>query len=64
MAEQAFGILRLGDHVDARVSEKADDSLPGEHDVVRDDYAHGISARTAIAPTSRAPPTAPTRSTK
>jgi hypothetical protein len=64
VTEQPVGILRLGDDVDACVSEKANDSLPGEHDIVRDDYAHGIPARNMVASTSRRPPTAPTRSAR
>lgn len=64
VAEQPVGVLRLGYDLDARLVEEADDPLPGEHDVVRDDYAHGISARTAVGSTSRWPPTAPTRSAR
>ena len=44
-AQQPGGILRLADDVDAGLLEQVDDSLPGEQDVVGDDYAHGISAR-------------------
>ena len=64
VTEQPVGVLRLGNDVDARVPEKADDPLPGEHDVVRDDYAHGISARNVVPSTSRTPPMAPTRSAR
>ena len=41
----------LGDDVDAGVLEQAHDPLAGEHDVVGDDYAHGISARRVLSPT-------------
>ena len=51
VAEEPLGVLRLGDDVDARLPEQADDPLPGEHDVVRDDYAHGISARSVVGST-------------
>ena len=42
LAEEPLGVLRLGDDVDAGVGEEADDPLAGEHDVVGDDYSHGI----------------------
>ena len=64
VAEQPLGVLRLADDVDACVAKQADDPLPREHDVVRDDYAHGISARSVVGSTSRLPPTAPTRSAR
>lgn len=48
VTEQPVGVLRLGDDIDARVAKQAHDPLPGEHDVVRDDYAHGISARSLV----------------
>ena len=64
LAEQALGVLGLGNHVDSGVLEQAHDPLAGEHDVVGDDYSHGISARRVVAPTSSEPPSAPTRSAR
>jgi hypothetical protein len=64
VAEQPLGILRLADDIDACLFKEMDDPLPGKHDVVRDDYPHGISARNVVGSTSRLPPTAPTRSAR
>jgi hypothetical protein len=60
VVEQALGVFGLGDHVDARVAQEADDALPGEHDVVGDDYAHGSSARSRVGSTTSVPSRAPT----
>src|SRR5439155_1052971 len=62
--QQGLGILRLGDHIDAGVPEQPDDPLAREHDVVGDDYAHGITARRMVASTSSVPPSAPMRSAR
>ena len=64
VAEQALGVLGLGHDLDSGVPEQADDPLACEHDVVGDDYSHGISARRVVAPTSSEPPSAPTRSAR
>jgi hypothetical protein len=62
LPEQGLGVFGLGDDVDARVPQQPDDPLPGEHDVVRDDYPHGISTPNRVGSTVRMPPSAPTRS--
>ena len=48
LPQQGFGVLGLGDHLDACVAQQVDDPLAGEHDVVGDDYAHGSSARSRV----------------
>ena len=62
LPDQRFRVLDLGNHLDLRLAEQADDSFPGEHGVLRDDYAHGTSARTMRPTRSTRPPSAPTRS--
>src|SRR5262245_57146979 len=62
VAEQALGVLRLRDDVDAGMLEQPDDALAGEEQVVGDDYAHGIRIRSVRRPVSTLPPRAPTRS--
>jgi hypothetical protein len=44
MAEQPLCVLRLGDDVDASVPREGGRFPAGEREVVRDDYARGISA--------------------
>src|SRR5262249_22856297 len=62
VVEQLFSVLGLGGDVDLGGSQKAHNALAGEHDVVGNDYAHGISARSRVGSTTRIPPRAPTRS--
>src|SRR5205809_3395712 len=64
VAEEFVSILGFGDDVDACLFEQADDALTREHKVVGDDYAHGITARRLVSPTSSEPPRAPTRSAR
>jgi hypothetical protein len=52
---QGLGIFGLGDDVDARLPQQPDDALPGEHDVFRDDYPHGISTPNRVGSTVRMP---------
>src|SRR5215469_15899474 len=61
-SQQRIGVADLADHVDASVAEQPGDALTGEHHVLSDDYAHGISARHTARPEDRLPPSAPTRS--
>ena len=53
--QQGLGIFGLGDDVDARLPQQPDDALPGEHDVFRDDYPHGISTPNRVGSTVRMP---------
>ena len=64
VAEELIGVFGLGDHLDAGISQQAHNALPREHDVVGDDYPHGISARRVVAPMSMEPPSAPILSAK
>ena len=64
MAEQPVGVLGLADDLDAGIAEQADDAFARQHDVVGYDYAHGISARTLVGPTSSEPSSAPMRSAR
>src|SRR5437763_5992569 len=56
------GVLRLADDLDAGVGQQADDALARQHQVVGDDYAHGINARRPVGWISSSPPSAPMRS--
>src|SRR4029453_15248741 len=62
VVEQALGVFGLGDDLDAGVAQQADDALPGEQDVVGDDYPHGSSACSRGGSTVSLPSRAPTRS--
>ena len=61
LSQQLVGVAGLAGDVDPGVLEQADDALAGEHRVVGDDYAHGITARSRRLALTR-PPSAPTRS--
>ena len=63
LSEELIGVCRLGHDLDAGVAEQADDPGPGEHGVVRHDYAHGISPRNDLGSIANVPPSATTRST-
>ncbi len=60
--EEALGVLRLADDVDACLLEEVHDPLAREHRVLCDDYAHGSSARSVRGSIETSPPRAPTRS--
>src|ERR671918_982671 len=60
--QHSLGIFRLTHDVNASVLEQTDYPLSGNQDVICNDYAHGISARTIMGPTFSVPPSAPTRS--
>jgi hypothetical protein len=62
LPEQTLGVFGLGDHLDAGIAQQPDDALPGEQDVVGDDYAHGSSARSRVGSTASRPSRAPMRS--
>ena len=62
LAQQRLGVVGLCHNVDPGVPQQPDDPLPGEHDVVRDNYPHGISTPNRVGSTVRMPPRAPTRS--
>src|SRR5262249_8331526 len=46
----------------AGVAQKPHDALAREHDVIRHDYPHGITARSVLRPPANEPPSAPIRS--
>ena len=62
LPQQRLAVPDLGHDVDSRVAEQAHDALAGEHRVLGDDYAHGISACMTPSATESRPPRAPTRS--
>ena len=46
--QEPIRVLGLGDHVDSGCLEQVENALAGEHVVVGDDYAHGISASRVV----------------
>src|SRR5439155_16078520 len=64
LPHEGGSVFGLSDDVDACLLEEAHDPLTGEHRVLGDDYAHGISARRPRGVAATVPPRAPTRSAR
>jgi hypothetical protein len=64
LSEEPVRVVRLADDVNSGVGQQVHDPLTGQHGVLGDDYAHGISARRHPDSKVKRPPRAPTRSAR